>query len=179
MERWADIADTDGIYQVSTEGRVRRTCALCAGRYPAFGIIPCRPNLNGYPVFTTIIARKSFVRTVHRLVTDAFLGPIPAGLQRAHLNGNKLDARLENLAFVTPRENAAHKKAHGTCRSGQSHHCAKLSEAMVAQIKARLLAGEWPHMVARDYPVCRSHVSAIGKGKVWAHVLPHQAEVAA
>ena len=42
---------------------------------------------------------------VHRLVWEAFNGPIPKGFQINHLNEDKTDNRLCNLALVTPSEN--------------------------------------------------------------------------
>lgn len=46
---------------------------------------------------------------------------------------------------------------------------AKLTEAQVREIKARLAAGEaqWP--LSREYGVSRSIIQAIKAGKVWQH----------
>ena len=41
----------------------------------------------------------------HKLMALAWMGPIPAGWEIDHLNGNILDWRLENLQVVTPKEN--------------------------------------------------------------------------
>lgn len=45
----------------------------------------------------------------HRLVWEQANGPIPAGLVVHHINGDKRDNRLENLALMTP---AAHSALH-------------------------------------------------------------------
>jgi len=42
---------------------------------------------------------------VHRAVLLAWVGPCPKGCQCDHLNGDNTDNRLENLQWVTPREN--------------------------------------------------------------------------
>jgi len=50
---------------------------------------------------------------VHKLVADAFLGPLPKGLVRNHKDFNKLNNCASNLEFLTNKENLAHAKAHG------------------------------------------------------------------
>lgn len=42
---------------------------------------------------------------VHRLVWEAFNGPIPEGLEINHKNRNRADNRLENLELLTHLEN--------------------------------------------------------------------------
>jgi hypothetical protein len=52
--------------------------------------------------------------TVHRLVLSAFVGACPDGMECRHLNGNRLDNRIANLAWGTKSENVADRKRHGT-----------------------------------------------------------------
>lgn len=42
---------------------------------------------------------------VHRLVYEAFHGPIPFGLTVDHIDSEKLNNRLENLQLLTREEN--------------------------------------------------------------------------
>jgi hypothetical protein len=44
-------------------------------------------------------------RRIHRLVWEAFNGPIPNGYVIDHKNADKKDNRLENLQLMTPKEN--------------------------------------------------------------------------
>jgi hypothetical protein len=47
--------------------------------------------------------------TVHKLVLEAFKGPRPEGKLAAHLNRDKLDNRLSNLAWWTHKQIAANR----------------------------------------------------------------------
>ena len=69
------------------------------------------PSDSGY-ARVTLDGKK--VR-VHRLVLFAFRGPPPTSRHHgAHLDGDKANNRLDNLAWKTPEENEGDKKAHGT-----------------------------------------------------------------
>ena len=50
------------------------------------------------------VKNKHYYR-VHRLIWEAFNGPIPDGYVVDHINGDKKDNRLENLQLLTWSEN--------------------------------------------------------------------------
>ena len=76
---------------------------------------------RGYLVVSGGRLKKASVY-VHRLVLEAFVGPMPAGGVTRHLNGIKADNRLENLTYGTHSENAA-----DTLRLGMNTHANKAS----------------------------------------------------
>ena len=51
---------------------------------------------------------------VHRLVLGAFIGPCPEGMECRHLNGNRQDNTLGNLAWGTKVENTDDCRRHGS-----------------------------------------------------------------
>jgi hypothetical protein len=101
-ERWKGI---DGFaYDVSDYGRVRRrpgavTYGRTGQRRVAGGLLHGRPNPGGRGHLRVRLSCGAIQadRLVHRLVLEAFYGPLPPGYRTAWLNGDVRDNRLDNL----------------------------------------------------------------------------------
>lgn len=89
---------------------------------------------RGYPKVTLCPGRID--RSVHAIVSEAYLGPRPPGYHIAHLDGNRQNPHLDNLKYTTPEENEAHKLIHGTLPVGTDHHASKLSYDQVQEIRS-------------------------------------------
>lgn len=131
--------------------------------------LPC--NGNGYP-FVKICTNGTYrLRTVHRLVAEAFLGACPDGKSEInHKNGVKADPRAANLEWCTRSENEQHAYdvlGHKAPR-GEAQGHAKLTEADVRMVLMRLAAGEFQRVVAADYGVGQGTISRIANRKRWA-----------
>lgn len=50
----------------------------------------------------------------HRLVLEAFVGPCPEGMQACHNDGDRMNTRVGNLRWDTPKANSADRWRHGT-----------------------------------------------------------------
>ena len=97
METWRDVPGYEGLYMVSSAGRVRRHDGLLLRqRVDKYGYASVHLRSNGH-------RRNHFV---HRLVCQAF-NPIasPQLMEVDHINCHKLDNRVENLEWVTGEEN--------------------------------------------------------------------------
>lgn len=97
IEQWKDVVGYDGRYQVSSFGRVKSL----AGREKML-----RPGIihNGYlTVSLTTFGKEQRMKLVNRLVLEAFEGY--SELDVDHINGIKTDNRLENLRYLTRRNN--------------------------------------------------------------------------
>ena len=111
-ERWMPIEGYEGYYEVSDLGRVRSLDReikhkrlgrqKCKGR-----IISQTLDTRGYYKILLCVSGDERVVTVHKLVAEAFIGK-SNGLQVNHINGVRTDNRLENIEYVTARENKTH-----------------------------------------------------------------------
>ncbi|WP_086350160.1 HNH endonuclease [Candidatus Enterococcus clewellii] len=89
-------------YQISSKGRVKSLLTAKAT------ILKTRVNQWGYEVVNLKIDRETKTKQVHRLVAEAFLGIDLAKSQVNHKDGDKLNNLLDNLEWVTPKENIEH-----------------------------------------------------------------------
>ena len=106
---------------------------------------------------------------VHHLVLEAFVCPKPEGFECAHLDGDITNNRLDNLEWVTHKENEGHKRIHGTLPCGEKATCVKLTEDQVREI--RKLYGKFSHQQIADiFKVNRKTIGNIINRVNWKHV---------
>jgi hypothetical protein len=126
VEEWRPIGAPfiDG-YEVSDQGRVRSRVKYRSSTEPRILTARLCPT-NGY-LMTQLSRldgdRGKRTQTVHSLVLLAFVGPRPAGHEVRHLDGNRQNNRLSNLAYGTPAENGQDQLRHGTHAMASRTHC--------------------------------------------------------
>lgn len=172
-EVWKEIPETEGRYQASNLGRIRTV-----GRKDRRGnIVSIEPKLkkrfkNPHGRFMTPIIMNGVCRNkfISRLVLSAFCGPCPKGLEAAHLDGNRTNDRIENLKWVSSKDNNSHKVAHGTDIRGEKGGLAKLTTAQVLNIRDRIKKGEMMTVLAKEFSVSPRAISLIRDGQTWRHL---------
>lgn len=93
-ERWLPVVGYESTYEVSNFGRVVRSKKHISSK-PG----PLKQRINQEYVYVELCQNsKKRSRGVHRLVAEAFLGPVD-DLVIQHKNGDKTDNRLCNLEF--------------------------------------------------------------------------------
>ena len=112
-EIWRPIAGYEGVYEVSSFGRVK-SLARMVKRPTAHDqpikerIMVQRIGTNGYPKVQLYESKGVRIKKdfgVHRLVAQAFLENPENKKCIDHLDGNKLNNNVNNLEWVTYREN--------------------------------------------------------------------------
>lgn len=107
QEIWKDVSGYISIYQVSNLGRVRRIDKKTR-RLPD-GFLKISEHYKGYGV-VKLINKRIFV---HKLVAEAFIKKRPVGLQINHKDCNKKNNFIENLEYVTQKQNMQHASKNG------------------------------------------------------------------
>ena len=106
-EVWVDIPGYEKKYQVSNYGHIR---SLNYHREHRLKIMGTFLSKAGYVRVCLCLNGEKKKHLVHRLVWEAFNGPIPEGMQVNHINENKADNCLSNLNLMNPTENLNYGK---------------------------------------------------------------------
>lgn len=167
-EVWRTIPGLDGRFEASSYGRIRRSMTPYLGATrPPGSLVRHANDKNGYFKFHSSIRGVCVSKKWHQLIALAFLGERPCGKQVAHIDGNRSNNRADNLAYVTPAENASHKYAHGTIVTGERVHSSKLTENDVREIRA---SSEAPSVIGKRFGINPRHVWRLRKRLQWAHI---------
>ena len=119
-ENWKDVVGYEGIYEVSDYGRVRSLDRIIKANngivYKRKGkYMKITENRYGYPTVNLSKDGSNKIKSVHRLVANSFLGE--SNLIVNHKDGIKNNNNLENLEFVTQKENMVHAVSNGLIRN--------------------------------------------------------------
>ena len=174
-ENWKPIPGYTGFYEVSDLGHIRR---IRFGQGARKQDSIKHQQLHAHRAYPTVkLCKFGLAKThrVHSLVAAAFLGVRPSKYEVNHRNGNKLDARLCNLEYCTPSQNAQH--AHrilgipGTAQKGERNGCSKLSGEHVLAIRKVYSPGYGSlSRLARKFGVTPTAIWRIVHRINWRHI---------
>jgi hypothetical protein len=169
-ELWTSVPGFEERYDVSNQGRIR--CWFTGGGFSLKTPRIKQPSRDkdGYLCVTLYERSKSKPKRfrISRLILTVFRGNPPSTRHEAsHLDGNKANNSLENLAWETRQENEDRKEIHGTRSRGETSGTAKLDENKIREIRIRRTAGEKLEDLAREFNVTGANISSIARRKTW------------
>ncbi|KHS77025.1 hypothetical protein QT13_01935 [Pectobacterium brasiliense] len=166
-----DIPGYEGIYSITPEGKVWSNERVDSfGRQVKGKWLKPAIHTKGYMQVTLFSDGVRRVQTIHRLVAKTFI-PNPKGkLEVNHINGIKLDNRVENLEWATSTDNNRHALFTGlrVAAHGESKSQSKVTESDVVAIRAS--TGITQRELASMYGVNQQQISRIRRGENWKHV---------
>lgn len=132
-----------------------------------------RVSKNGYECCGIPIGNgKSLGKRVHRLVAETFLDN-PYNLREVdHIDCNKLNNKLDNLEWVSSKENKRRAKENGLYDKniGENHYLSILTEETVHKICQCMQDGMRNKEVAEMFNIHKDWVAHIKKGDIWKNV---------
>lgn len=148
-------------YWVTTEGRIFR------------GDRELKKN-KGTVGYTTVTIKytngERKVKFVHRLVAEAFI-PNPENKPVVnHKNLVKKDNRVENLEWVTHKENNQHAHENGAFRTDGADHRSIYPVELIHRICKLMQEGRRDIDIIRTMNVPKSLVQGIRKRRLWKHI---------
>lgn len=165
-ETWKPVLGYESYYEVSDLGRVRSLNYKCTGNVQVLREARIKRDEEYLGVYLSKDGQGK-TKQVHRLVYEAFYGPIPEGLQINHINEDPSDNRLANLNVMTPKENTN----YGTHTTRQAetlirkHHCGKPVDQY--DMQGNLIATYWgAHEASRQTGVCRGRITECCLGRI-------------
>lgn len=157
-EIWLAVPEYEGIYEVSSHGKVRsltRQIARTGGDPHTRRGRVMKPvaNSQGYMVVTLRANGRKSSKRVHHLVLLAFVGPRPEGTWGLHNDDVKSNNHVDNLYWGTPAHNARDRIDNGHHFQVHKTHCPRGHALVEPNLKrAQLVRGR------RDCLACgRAH----------------------
>jgi hypothetical protein len=169
-EEWRAVVGYEGLYEVSSLGRVRALKRIVDGRWGKWrlqgGVMKkIVKRVTGYEAISLCSGGVVRQFSVHRLVLEAFVGRRPKGMEACHWDGNRTNSALANLRWDTRRNNAVDRKRHGTDLLGERAKSARLTRDLVLAIRRRdKPATQW----AKELGVGLQTVCRARLGQTWA-----------
>ena len=160
-EIWKDVPGYEGLYQVSSFGRVRSLDRMVWGGKAYYfkegQIQKLQNNGNGY-MYKQLKHEgtgKNFY--IHRLVMMTFVGDRPKNMVICHIDGDKTNNRLDNLRYDTYSENNIDQFRHSDKRG-------KLSNSDVLKVREMCREGYQTKEISEFFNVGKWVVQNIKNG---------------
>lgn len=177
-EIWKPVVGFEGLYEVSSLGRVRSLDRVIEVTQRLRNGVPTvlarllkgrllSPGRASHGYYTVSMGGQSYC--IHDLVLEAFVGPRPQGAVCRHLDGDRSRSVLGNLEWGTYTENSEDSASHGTKVLGSAHRNAKLDEVTAAKVRS-LKGVVSQSALAERFNVSPAAIQAVHDGRTWKHV---------
>ena len=172
FEKWDDIPDTNGLYQISSLFRFRSFNGVDKGNNPK---LLKSKSINSYPKIAILKnGVKKYIR-IHNLIADFYIPQDESRIYINHINGNKSNYHPLNLERVTNSENVAHaykyKLNNSYNKNGDKNPNSILSKNKVDAIRMLFSTGLYSKgFLSKMFNVAKTSISNIIEYKTWRDI---------
>lgn len=161
MEEWRDIKGYEGLYQVSSEGRVK---SLDYNRMGRTQVLKPQIHRRGYLYVYLHQDGKAKKFYIHRLVAQAFLANAENLTEVNHRDEDKTNNAVSNLEWCTAKDNSNHGTRNARMAAALTN--GKLSKPVQQLTKDGVLVAVWPSSMEawRQTGINQSHISQCCNG---------------
>ena len=123
---------------------------------------------DGYLRLAFFGVKKGHIRkAVHQIMAITFVRRRKNKNIVRHLDGNRLNNSIKNLAWGDQKENQTDMIRHGRSQRGEKNHTCKLKISDVKKIKNHKFKRGDIRMLAKKYNVSHQTIQAIKYGRNW------------
>lgn len=178
MKIWRDVIGFEGIYQVSNYGDLkgleRKTFNKGTNLENIIKekILKKPKDKDGYIRYCLFKDDKRFSKYAHRLVALMFIDNPQNKPQVNHIDGNKENNHVDNLEWVTAKENTRHALDLGLSyqEPGEKHHMSKLTEKDIFNIRELYKNKTTQKKISLLFNVSQTQIHRIVTNKRWKHL---------
>lgn len=171
MEIWKQIKGYEGIYEISSLGRVKSLSREKKSK--GNGITITDERYIKYPLIKyphVTLHKKGIKKTalIHRLVAEAFIPNPDNKLEVNHKDGNSKNFSIDNLEWVTKSENQLHAYKFGLVSpiKGEKNILSKLSDKQVLDIREKYKTKMYSQReIAKEFGVSQCRINFIVNNK--------------
>lgn len=169
MEIWKDIEGYEGLYRVSSIGRIMSSHRNKKGE--GWQFLCGYTDTKGYQRIGLYKNGLTINQKIHRLVARAFIPNPENKAEVNHKDSDKQNNDVENLEWATLVENMKHAYDNGLIPAmiGRRNGRSKITEADVIIIRQMALTMDYKD-IKKHFPINEATVHKIIKNKLWNHV---------
>jgi len=166
-EEWRPVVGWKGIYEVSSEGRVRNALARSGSKVGRLRKL--RPDQRG-GYLHVLLKRQGRLKLcyVHVLVAEAFIGPRKKGVEVDHIDGVRTNNARHNLQYVTHAENVRLAAVQGAYAGRRPQ--AKITAKDVVRIRKMWKRGRTNREIGVAFKLGYKAVSDVVHRRSWEGV---------